>query len=274
MIVDFYTKDWTKINLSSLNIMTTNFIIDSPSPQHTRESIGRVSGTYTLGTVLDGRSMKVSFFLKTTDFYDFTLIRNEVFKIFNGLDYLYIVDKLKEPAKRWKVKVSNGYEMNKINQVASQFDIEFFSDSPYSESIGTTQDIGNGDFESWQYGQGLITEDLTYDSTAVSFQIYNAGDIKIDPRTLPMLIEVTASQTSADIYMSLSNKTTGEDWVYRGATIAGQVFQLDGVQTLLGGASVSNKTNFGLISLNSGFNNISRNSGISRVKFINRFYYL
>ncbi|WP_374187428.1 phage tail family protein [Priestia aryabhattai] len=276
MRVDVYTKDWVKVDLDSLNVVTTNFILDSPSPQHTREEVDMMHGTNTLGTVLAGRTMQVTFHIRAVDAYDFPLVRNEVFKLFNGLDIVYLVD-TREPGKRWKVRVESSYDTAPIAMVFSQFDISFFSDSPFSESIGTTQDPLTFDAEVWQIGQGLLAEDdITYTNTASNFKIYNPGDVTIDPRDpkTPLTIEVTAAQTSSNITMSLTNNTTGETWSYTGGTVAGQIYQLAGVQTLLGGTSVSSKTNYGLLTLVKGYNDISRNSAISKVSFFNRFYYL
>lgn len=274
MRVDLYDKNFNFIDLEQYDVITTNFILDSLSPSHQRQEISGQHGTVTLGSTLGARSMSVTFHIRAKDAYDFPLVRNEVFKVLNGLEFVYIVDK-REPGKRWKVKVESNYDVAPIAMVFAQFDISFMSDSPFAESIGTTQDPFTFDAEVWQIGQGLLAEDLTYSTTNKDFQIYNAGDVKIDPRFIhtPLTIEVTAAQTSSDIYMSLSNLTTGEDWVYRGPTTAGQVFQLKNVETLTGGASVALKTNYGLITLVPGYNNISRNSGISKVSFVNRFYY-
>ncbi|MFE4119944.1 phage tail family protein [Priestia sp. YIM B13486] len=276
MRVDIYTKDWVKVDLDSLNVVTTNFILESSSPQHTREDVDMMYGTNTLGTVLAGRTMQVTFHIRAVDAYDFPLVRNEIFKLLNGLDVVYLVN-TRESGKRWKVRVESAYDTAPIAMVFSQFDISFFSDSPFSESIGTTQDPLTFYAERWQFGQGILAEDdIKYTNTASSFKIYNLGDITIDPRDpkAPLTIEVTAAQTSSNIMMSLTNNTTGERWSYKGATTAGQVYQLAGVQTLLDGTSVSSKTNYGLLTLKPGYNDISRNSGISRVNFINRFYYL
>ena len=272
--VDFYTPDFKLIDITSLGVETYDFIVDPPSPQHDREPVKGKNGTNTLGTTLDGRTMSAFFAINAYDVYDYYLTRNAVYRLFNGLDFMYVVDN-REPGKRWsKVKVNSQYNLSRINSRTATFEIPLMSDYAYSESIGTTENsFTDDDSVIWQYGQGLPDEPVSYEQTAAKFQYYNAGDVLIDPNEYPLKIEVTAAQTSDDIYMSLSNLTTEEDWTYRGPTIAGQKYILDGVQTLLGGSSVSLQTNYGIITLKPGYNDISRNSGISKVKFINRFYY-
>lgn len=272
MRVDFYDKDLNLIDIASLDVDTSDFKLDSPTPKH--ERVDLINGRVTLGSSLEARGMAVTFHIRARDMLDFPLIRDEVFDLFNGLEFVYIVDR-RNPAKRWKVKVESQYDTSPIATVFAKFDIEFTSDSPYAHSTGSTDDPLSFDEETWQFGQGLIVDDLTYDTTAHDFQIYNAGNVKIDPRNIhtPLTIEVTAAQTSSNITLSLTNNTTGETWSYTGPTTAGQIIQLKNVQTLMNGASVFDKTNFKLLTLEKGMNSISRNSGISRVKFIHRFYY-
>ncbi|MED3974617.1 phage tail family protein [Priestia megaterium] len=275
MRVDVYDKNFNKIDLDSLNVVTTNFILDSPSPNHERQETSGQHGTVTLGTTLGARAMSVTFHIRAEDAYDFPLIRNELFNKLNGLEFVYLVDK-REPGKRWKVKVESNYDTAPTAMVFAAFDISFTSDSPFSESIGSTTDPFTFDSNLWQIGQGLVGDNLTYSTTEKNFQIYNAGNVTIDPRFIhtPLTIEVTCAQTSTSITLSLTNNTTGETWSYTGATTAGQVIQLKNVETLSGGASVALKTNYGLLTLKPGYNDISRNSGISKVSFIHRFYYV
>lgn len=276
MRVDLYDKDFNKIDLSPFNVYTTNFILDSPSPTHERQEISGQHGSITLGTKLGGRSMTVTFHIEAVDMHDFPLVRNEVFKVLNGLEYLFIVDK-REPGKRWKVKVEAAYDIVPIGLVFAQFDISFMSDSPFCESVGTTTDDYTFDAGVWQIGQGLLAEDdFIFTHTADTFSIYNPGDVIINPRSIhtPLTIEVTVWVTSSEETLTLTNTTTGDVWTYTGATTAGQVIVLKNVECLLGGASVALKTNYGLTTLKPGYNQFTKSSNISEVKFINRFYYV
>lgn len=273
MRIDLYDNNFKKIDLESLDIVTDNFRVDSPAPKHERTDMkyGRV----TLGSGLEGRGMSVSFHIRGRDRYDFVLIRDELFNYLNGLEFLYIVDRL-NPAKRWKVKVESAYDVAPIATVLAVFDVEFTSDSPYAESIGKTTDPLTFDSDLWQFGQGLLAEDdMVYTKTDNSFQIYNAGNVEIDPRSIhtPLTIEVKAGITSSNATLTLTNASTGVTWTYTGAVTAGQIIQLKDVQALINGASVFMKTNYKVITLKVGYNNFTKSSNISEVKFISRFYY-
>ncbi len=273
MRVKVYDSNLNEIDLAAMDVDTSDFKLDPPTPKHdvTEMRYGRV----TLGSGLEARSMSVTFHLHGRDMYDFVLLRDEMFDYFNGLDFMYLVD-VRNPAKRWKVKVASAYEVVPIATRVAVFDMEFISDSPYCHSIGTTEDQFSFDSDKWQFGQGLVFDsDIKYTHTTDSFKIYNAGNVEIDPRSIhtPLTIEVTAAQTSSNVVLSLTNLTTGVVWTYTGATTKGQVIQLKDVQALTGGSSVFLKTNYKVITLKRGYNDFVKSNTISQVKFINRFYY-
>ncbi|MGG5737729.1 hypothetical protein [Bacillus cereus group sp. IBL03679] len=54
----------------------------------------------------------------------------------------------------------------------------------------TTIDPFTFDSGLWQIGQNLPAEDLIYKHSTSSFRIYNASDIEIDPRKLPLVIRI------------------------------------------------------------------------------------
>jgi len=275
MRVTFYDENFTEIDIGIFGVKTLDLVVSSPTPEHHRQDISGQNGIVTLGSNLGSRTLTVVFFISAVDKYDFYLVRNEVFKVFNGLKFLYIVDE-REPGKRWKIKLDTNYTMERLTAVHAKFEMTFVSDSPFAESIGTTADPLTFDAEVWQIGQGLLAEDdIVYTQTANSFQIYNPGDETVDPRNIhtPLTIEVTAASTAASATLTLTNTTTGDVWTYTGATTAGQVIQLKNVECLKGGASVALNTNFGLIKLKPGYNSFTKSSNISSVKFISRFYY-
>lgn len=274
MRVDIYDSNFKLIDLESMDIVTDNFLVDSPAPKHERTELNM--GRVTQGSGLESRSMSVSFHIRGRDRYDYVLVRDELFNYLNGLDFLYIVDRL-NPAKRWKVKVESSYKPAPVATVLAVFDIDFTSDSPYCESFGMTTDPLTFDSDMWQFGQGLLAEDdINYTKTENSFRIYNAGNVDIDPRYIhtPLTIEITAGITSSNATLSLTNTTTGVTWTYTGAVTAGQIIQLKNVQALINGASVFLKTNFKIITLKRGYNEFTKSTNISQVKFISRFYYL
>lgn len=151
------TLDGVKYDLKEIGLIPLSFIIDSPTPLHMFEEVEGRNGFIDLGTTYSGRTMRVNFLMKAIDFYDYSLLRSKVFDIFQTKKYFYLVN-TEEYAKRWKVKVSDTFTPERLTTKDSNFEIEFISSSPFSESIGTTTDPFLFTVELWQIGQGLTDE--------------------------------------------------------------------------------------------------------------------
>lgn len=126
----------------------------------------------------------------------------------------------------------------------------FSSPSPYAESVKST----------------------SYTFTTTTFRVFNAGDIDIDPRVLPLKITFTGASTN----LTITNQTTGDTWQYTGTTQTGDTITLDGVRSLKNGASIFRNTNRKLITIKPGWNKfiIEGTTGAFTISFDFRFYYL
>ncbi|WP_242264875.1 phage tail family protein [Bacillus cereus group sp. BfR-BA-01422] len=258
--------------LEEIGIITRDFNPSSPSPKHNSEEMEGRNGAIDFGTVYEPRKINCSFYLKAYDMWDYALLRDEVFKIFDSRQPFYIID-ARNPGKRWRVKCNGSYDIEQ-QRMYGFFDIEFISFSSFAESIGTTMDDFTFDGDLWQIGQGLIAEDTKYHHTTTSFRIYNAGDVTIDPRSMPLKIKYKGKSNN----LTIKNNTTGDLWSYNGVTTTlNDVITLDGVKAyrnVLG--SIFKNTNWGLITLKPGWNDfvLTGATDAFEVEFDFRFYYL
>jgi phage-related protein len=262
--------DGTIIETEQYGIKLLTHSISSPSPRVITEEIEGRDGYIELGTTFDGRKIRASFFMYAFDKQDYPLLRNEVFRIFATKELFYFHEPNQK--RRWLVR-SNGFDIERLSPRGGKFEIELSSPSPYAESIGTTLDPFTFDAELWQIGQGLIeSDDLKYVHNTASFRIYNAGDIDIDPRVLPLKITFVGASTN----LTITNETTGDTWTYNGTTQATDTITLDGVRSLKNGASIFGQTNRKLITLKSGWNDftVTGATGAFEISFDFRFYYL
>ncbi|MED3716029.1 phage tail family protein [Geobacillus thermodenitrificans] len=260
----------TIIDTEQYGIKLLTHSISSPSPRVITEEIEGRDGYIELGTTFDGRKIRASFFMHAVDRHDFPLLRNEVFRIFSTKELFYFHEP--DQKRRWLVR-ANGFEIEKYPPRIGTFEIEFSSPSPYAESIGTTLDPFTFDAELWQIGQGLTGEDdMVYTHSASNFKIYNAGDVTIDPRVLPLKITFTGASTN----LTITNKTTGDTWQYTGTTTANDTITLDGIRSLKNGLSIFGNTNRKLITIAPGWNNftITGANGSFTISFDFRFYYI
>lgn len=263
--------DGKKYVLEDLGIITRDFNPSSPSPKHNKEEVDGRHGAIDLGTVYEPRVINGSFYLQAVDMWDYALLRDEVFKIFDSRQAFFIIDQ-RNPGKRWLVKCNNSYDIDQ-QRIYGFFDIQFITvDLPFAESIGTTLNDLTFDSGLFQIGQGLSAEDIKYRHTSSSFSIFNAGDEEINPERTPLMIQIKGASTN----IKLTNITTGDVWSYTGTTGAGDVIKLDGVKSFKNGTSIFGDTNFKLITLASGWNNfiVSGTSGAFLIEFDFRFYYL
>lgn len=239
--------DGTIIETEQYGIKLLTHSISSPSPRVITEEIEGRDGYIELGTTFDGRKIRASFFMQAVDRQDFPLLRNEVFRIFATKELFYF----HEPGqkRRWLVR-SNGFEIEKYPPRIGTFEIEFSSPSPFGESIKPT----------------------SYTFTTPTFRVFNAGDIDIDPRVLPLTITFTGASTD----LTITNQTTGDTWQYTGTTVDGDTITLDGVRSLKNGASIFGNTNRQLITIASGWNDFSviGTTEAFEISFNFHFYYL
>ncbi|GAB6483386.1 phage tail family protein [Bacillus cereus] len=260
---------------SNNDMEVLNFLPPSPFYNVQYEKLDGRHGQIEVGGSFDARdNIRAQILFYSRDIWDFYLFRNEIFKLFASQDPFYIITN-REPGKRWKVRVASAYEIEpKAFGQYGEFNIVFKSASSFCESIGTTMDPMTFDSNLWQIGQGLIAEDIKYHHNTTSFRIYNAGDVLIDPKCMPLKIKYKGKSNN----LSIKNNTTGDFWNYTGVTTTlNDVITLDGVRAyrnVLG--SIFKNTNWGLITLKPGWNDfvLTGTTGAFEVEFDFRFYYL
>lgn len=264
-------QDGTIIDMHEKNLWVSSFQISAPAPNHQMEEIDGRHGELKLGTTLQSRKIKAQLTVEATDYISFDLFRDELFTIFNPLEDFYIIRDL-QPAKRLKVSVSNHSDLEYVFLELGEMEIEFVIHSTFIESIGTTLNPLTFDEEKWQTGQGLLLEEPIYvHQNVLSFQIFNAGDIVVDPCEFPLKIEFKGESTN----LQIKNTTTGDMWQYNGSTTENDTLSIDGIKSLKNGISVFKDTNKKLIKIDKGWNEFMI-TGASEflITFDFRFYYL
>jgi hypothetical protein len=256
--------------LADYGIKTLDFQIDEPSPRVLTDTAEGRDGNIELSATYDARALRASFFMTSVDGDDFVLLRNDLFRIFANREQFYLIDR-RENGKRWLVR-SNGFSIEQIKANKGRFNVDFTAANPFAESIGTTLDAQTFDADLWQLGQGLTTDAVPYTYATSTFSVFNAGDIAIDPRFVPLVITFKGASTN----LTITNNTTDETWLYAGTTTESDVINLDGVKSRKNGASIFRDTNRSVISLAQGWNDftVTGASGEFTVTFDFRFYYL
>lgn len=186
------------------------------------------------------------------DEYEKELITTELHQvIFPGHQY-FVTHEL-SPGKRFKVNPAN-FEFTEEENDYSTIEVTYEVPSACSESLSTTLSEFNLSNE-WQFSQNIEAADYDYEFKISRFQIYNAGDFKIDPREHDLRITLQGeSLGNATIF----NRTTDETFIYypEFSSNLGQTVTIDRVYPKLNGVNCGIDTNLNLITLAPGINEI------------------
>jgi phage-related protein len=264
-------KDGTTYDLyDDFNVLVRSFSVSSPQPIPYHEKIEGRNGVVRLGKEFGPRKITVVCSLFAVDYADTELLKSDLIRVLMTADELYVIHDAR-PSRRWLVEVTSEFTPDKIGSYG-EFSLDFVSASTYGESTGSTSDPFTFDSEVWGVGDGLTEEEPVYTQSTSTFRIYNAGDVVVDPRELPLKITFAGASNN----LAITNTTTGETWSYTGTTTAGQALVLDGVQSLKNGVSVFADTNRKLITLKPGWNDFTVTGATNpfTITFDFRFYYL
>lgn len=234
-------------------IEITDFTLSSPDSDTDITTLDGSDGHIDHGTRFNGRESSLEMILYGEDFIS---RRNNLFRIFDSRNPFYLIDQ-REPDRRWRCKVNGSFSPNNISPFVAEVQINLISDSAYSQSIETT----------------LQQDESAYIFESTTFNVFNDGDVEIDPRSTktPLVIRFQG----ASEYLQIHNLNTGDLWEIEEVTNEGSVLVLDGVQVLLNNESAFRRSNQSVIRLQPGENTIQINnaqSGFTISFDFHRFY--
>src|SRR5699024_6889347 len=267
-----HDENMDKIDLPK-GVIPLDVFISSIGKEREVESIECKSGVIDYGYVYKERDIELKLLLKAKDTQDYRLIRDEVYDI---LDRIYYVSEEYQPGKIYRVAVDVSYipeRYSSNNQRFAEVEVGCVTvGPPFSESIGTTQDIEENGLlysqELWSYGMGLLYEDdaQKYTHRAREFSIYNAGNVAVHPFEQYLRIAI---ENAVEGY-SLRNTTTGDEFKYTGNNKGKLV--INGANITIKGLQAFRDTNRQYISLAPGWNYFKQ-SRSKEVSFDFRYYY-
>lgn len=288
------TKGGTSKRLSEIGVIAKDFVVSSIGIEADNDKLEGRDGYVDNGATFGERTVVVPFYFKAHDLLDVPLLRDELFRLVLDKKPFYIQEmrrkhrqnypfvKPNEPApnidddhelsqKRYKVRLANVFEIDQMLEYGEGELVFVTVDSPFAESVGTTLDPLTFTREVWQVGQGLTLEEPKYSHNTTTFRIFNAGDVTIDPREMPLEIIYRGRSNGLEI----KNNTTGDVWKYDGTTSDVENIFIKDVRSLKNGNSIFKDTNKKLITLAPGWNDftLSGTLGVFLISFEHRFYY-
>lgn len=265
-LINLHSLDGQEIKLNGVSGLRLG--IPSPSFELVTEEI-EGGKEIVIDKILQPRNLTAEFLAEGKDYIDSLLMRDIIYRQINESEFFISESKL--PQKRWRVHFSEEYIPERANIRAQTFTVPLIAMSGLSESVGTTLDDLTFTAEKWQVGQGLTLEEPKYTHSTNTFSIYNAGDVTIDPRQLPLKIVYRGASTN----LKIKNLTTGDEWTYDGTSGSNDNITLDGIRSLKNGNSIFKDTNKKLLTIAPGWNEfqLTGTSDSFLISFDHRFYY-
>lgn len=301
MITVIEKLDGKRINLFERGFLTAEFIVGPVDMKTESESVrgrpGRIVTTFDYGN----RSVALILYALAADRADTIALRDELAAVIDGNEPFYIYESVTPNLYGFQlpgeIAYKNAYEQSdtyilegkrlliyrtgnealRFTELTGKREIAFENyELPFWESSKTTAELNvipkEWDVDSWAWGMGIEWDkSFSWKFTSSSFTVQNLGNELVDPRYMPFKIKLKGSFSNK---VTIRNSTTGNQFEFNGSLLSSDELVLDGVDYLKNGARVASKTNYGLIKLKPGENQISITGGtVSSVEFDFRFYF-
>ncbi|GLC89328.1 phage tail family protein [Lysinibacillus piscis] len=214
--------------------------------------------TEQLAEILDGDEEFYIYQQLMTDSYKFELPGESSFK--KALDMVKWTPHLH---KRWKVERINN-DAVEWNGLRGKRVIEYeTSDLPYAETTFTSLQLMGKEWDLEQIAWGM---DFDWDEdppqfifATDNFILKNYGNVKVDPRYMPLKIVLKGSFPS---FVQITNVATGDVFRLNTGLTPSDTLVLDGVSYFKNGQHVTGQTNKKLITLKKGNNQFLISGGL------------
>lgn len=265
-----YDKDMNKLDFPS-GVKPLDIFISSIQKERTTQTLEGVHGVIDFGSEYRDREIRLKLLLMSADTQDYRLQRDETYALLD--DVAYISEKY-QAGKRYSVRIDDSYIPERFdnNQTFATAEVNCTTvNFPFAESVKTTQHIENNGLQFgqvWFYGMGLLYDESThkYTHNTLDFDIYNAGNVQIEPFHQDFTITVK----NATKGYTLENKTTGDKFVYTGNTTG--TIEIKGGIVTINKLQVFRETNRKILTLDTNNNRFRQNQN-KEVIFDFRFYY-
>lgn len=237
------------IDMSREGIWVEDVKIPAVIPEHYSETVEDLDGSIFLSTYLKERPITAYLQFEILDGTTITTYSRHLSGLFNPKEQYYLVMD-EDPSIRYSVRISNGHEIDELSCEDGKFEIEFIMFNPLRESIN------------------LVKKSFTISS----FNFKNGGNQLID-MTKQNETEITFKGASTNL--TITNKTTGDVWMYNDSTSASDVIKLKGIQAFKNNTSIFGQTNKKLLTLAVGNNEFEVTGSTDfELTISTRFYFL
>lgn len=216
-------------------------------------------------TQYEAFEIELAFMIQHDNFYDYKIRRAELESFFADTNTYYLVESYMPGIKYHVQYVSMDFDKTVFFHTRGSVTFKAFE--ACGQSIGSTLNPREINFNTWQFQQGLLADDYEYTFNHSIFSVYNLGDFDVDPREHYLKIVIKGeAQEGFEIY----NRTTLERFVFNNSLSKArdETIEINGVYTYKNGVLSGIDTNGELITLRSGKNDIElRNISNPKISF-------
>lgn len=250
--------------------------LSSASPQFTNnyQELSGVDGSFFASQSLAKKTITEKFWLHFTTYENFILARQQIYHLFGTRNYVRIRTDV-NPYKVYYGYVTP-FSINPINPGMNDVNFSLVFDVPdgVKYSMYSCDDlVTNHASDGIQFGFNLWQEDElpTYSFSGNSFQVFNAGDIAVDPYQQKHQLKISFDYSGNSI--KLTNTTNNTSWKYNNSS--SDTITLNGLNAYKGTDNVNSNTDYGYISLEPGWNQFTvEGADSSKISFSFPFIYL
>lgn len=261
-----------------VGVKPLDFLVSSIEKERYTETIKGIPGTIDYGFDYKERSdCSLTFFLRHYhDEHDYLLLESEINAFLDSHPFFY-VSRNNLPTRVLKVTIDSSYKTERIlGSMYATLEVPVnVTGLPFWQTKYTTQKIESSGYtaiaEKYGLADGINVDYPHYTFTTKTINVWNGGNVTIDPRN--MLLSIKVNSLTSEGNFTIFNETTNETFIFK-KKIPPTVLNIQGTKVLLGKYNYLRDSNRQFISLKPGLNKLKfMNGEFDNIRIDFPFYY-
>lgn len=260
-----------------VGVKPLDFFVSSMEKERKEQSIDGIPGVVDYGFNYKQREASLTFFLRHYHGeHDYFLLESDLNAFLDSHEYFYVARNAL-PSRVIKVTVDGSFKPERIlGSMYAQLEVDArVTGLPFWRTKYTTQELNNSGYKSIteKYGMadGIHIDHTKYTYTTNEFTVFNAGNVTIDPRNMPL--DIRLSYATSNGIVSIENITTGEKFTFS-RSFTNTHLNLYGTKVQLGSTNWLRESNRQFLTLIPGENKFKiSNATFQDIRFDFLFHY-
>ncbi|WP_256218907.1 phage tail domain-containing protein [Staphylococcus equorum] len=206
-----YDPNMNEIQLP-VGVKPLDLFVSSIEKERKEQQIDGIPGVVDYGFNYKQRDASMTFWLRHFHGeHDYFLMKSEIDSMFDSHDYIYASHNAL-PSRVIKLTVDGSYEPERITgSMYANLEVDArITGLPFWRTKYTTQEIESSGYsaiaEKYGMADGINQDNAKYSFETKTFNVWNGGNVTVDPRNMILLIKMFYVNGTG----SITNKTTGD----------------------------------------------------------------